>query len=135
MVFLYPIAMDLKDLPFKIGMQYENWEFDLEPIELAEYYDKYSYIKTDISKILDFDLEKIYLYFKLDILFKIEIKFKNTSVLTYHHISEALDKYFNESGGIAVVNADLFEIVWKKEKLNFQLQNHLKSKMIKLVVK
>lgn len=25
--------MDLEEIPFKIGMQYENWEFDLEPVK------------------------------------------------------------------------------------------------------
>jgi len=75
--FLYPIIMDYKDLPFKIGMQYENWEFDLEPIEFAQYYDKYEYIKNDIPFVLAEKGEHIYLYFKLDILFRIEIVFKS----------------------------------------------------------
>ncbi|PZD78541.1 hypothetical protein DNG35_05625 [Mesonia sp. K7] len=65
--------MTLNDLPFELGMQYENWEFDLEPIKSTLYFDKYRYIKNDIKEISGLNVKSINLYFKLDILFKIEI--------------------------------------------------------------
>lgn len=33
-------------LPFQLGMQYENWEFDLEPLkDRIDGYDSYIYLK------------------------------------------------------------------------------------------
>lgn len=71
--------MKLSDLPFKIGMEYEHWEFDLEPIvlDLKTPYEKYKYIKNDITEISGFKVKAIYLYFKLDILDKVELILKN----------------------------------------------------------
>lgn len=68
--------MKIYFIPFQIGMQYENWEFDLEPIE-TKMYDKYKYIKNDIEHLFNLDVKYIYLYFDLDILFKIEIGFNS----------------------------------------------------------
>lgn len=69
--------MDLKDLPFKIGMQYENWEFDLELVDTRRSYEVYKYIKNDIREINGMNIDKILLYFELDILIRIKIYFKN----------------------------------------------------------
>ncbi|MCT4699175.1 MULTISPECIES: hypothetical protein [Tenacibaculum] len=66
--------MKLKELPFKIGMQYENWEFDLELVSTKKSYEVYKYIKEDIEEINEELIEQIHLYFELDILFKVEIK-------------------------------------------------------------
>lgn len=61
-------------LPFKIGMQYENWEFDLELVDTKKSYEVYNYTKRDIKIFNDELIEYIHLYFELDILFKIKIK-------------------------------------------------------------
>lgn len=38
--------MTENSLPFQLGMEYENWEFDLEPIEdRIDGYDSYIYLK------------------------------------------------------------------------------------------
>lgn len=66
--------MELKDLPFKIGMQYENWEFDLELVDTRRSYEIYKYIKGDITEINNEQVKYIHLYFELDILFKIMIQ-------------------------------------------------------------
>jgi hypothetical protein len=60
-------------IPFKIGMEYENWEFDLEPVENTLEYDKYIYFKNDITSVFGFEVSKIFLYFSWDILVKVEI--------------------------------------------------------------
>lgn len=73
MVFLYPLIMRTDFIPFKIGMEYENWEFDLEPIENTLEYDKYLYFKNDITSVFGFEVSKIFLYFSWDILVKVEI--------------------------------------------------------------
>lgn len=74
-VFLYPLIMKTDFIPFKIGMEYENWEFDLEPVENTLEYDKYLYFKNDITSIFGFEVSKIFLYFSWDILIKVEIYF------------------------------------------------------------
>src|SRR5690606_6063849 len=62
-------------IPFKIGMEYENWEFDLEPVENTLEYDKYIYFKNDITSLFGFKVSRIFLYFSWDILIKVEIFF------------------------------------------------------------
>lgn len=75
--------MELKDLPFKIGMQYENWEFDLELVETKKNYEIYEYIKGDITQIDNEKVVYIHLCFQLDILFKIKIQvLTNLYILT-----------------------------------------------------
>jgi len=70
--------MNIDKLPFKIGMQYENWEFDLDIIE-TERYDKYKYNKNDIDTLFELAIQDVFLTFDLDILFKVEIVFKTKS--------------------------------------------------------
>ncbi len=66
--------MKLNKLPFRIGEQYENWEFDLELVNAKSSYEVYNYAKGDIKKLNGETIEYIHLYFELDILFKIKIK-------------------------------------------------------------
>lgn len=66
--------MKLEELPFKIGMQYENWEFDLELIEVKKSYEVYLYNKRDVNFIKGEKVKYTHLYFELDVLFKIKIK-------------------------------------------------------------
>ncbi|MFE8423380.1 hypothetical protein ABHQ57_04905 [Tenacibaculum sp. ZH5_bin.1] len=61
-------------LPFRIGMQYENWEFDLELVDTKKSYEVYNYTKGDIKVFNEELIEYIHLYFELDILLKIKIK-------------------------------------------------------------
>ena len=69
--------MNIDKLPFKIGMQYENWEFDLDIIE-TERYDKYKYNKN-YDTLFELAIQDVFLTFDLDILFKVEIVFKTKS--------------------------------------------------------
>ncbi len=64
----------INKLPFKIGMQYENWEFDLELVNTKKSYEVYNYTRGDIKIFNEELIEYIHLYFELDILFKIKIK-------------------------------------------------------------
>ncbi|CAA0193460.1 conserved hypothetical protein [Tenacibaculum maritimum] len=74
--------MKLKELPFKIGMQYENWEFDLELLTTKKSYEIYKYIKGDIISINNVSVDGIFLYFELDILFKVEVVLKERLIIT-----------------------------------------------------
>ena len=73
--------MKLKELPFKIGMQYENWEFDLELERVERSYEVYKYLKEDIVSINNVSVHEILLYFELDILFKVEIVLKEKQII------------------------------------------------------
>lgn len=86
MVFLYPLIMKTDFIPFKIGMEYENWEFDLEPVENTLEYDKYIYFKNDITSVFGFEVLKIFLYFSWDILVKVEIYIFTKTLKEYSKI-------------------------------------------------
>lgn len=61
--------MKLDTLPFKIGMEYENWEFELDVIEdklIGR--DSYLYIGNEVTELYGFKIERIELIFCLDIL-------------------------------------------------------------------
>ena len=75
MVFLYPLTMKLEELPFKIGMHYEHWEFDLEVVEDNFEPEKYKYLGNEINSLLGLVITDIYLYFSWDILIKTELFF------------------------------------------------------------
>ncbi len=68
--------MNINFIPFKLGMQYENWEFDLEPDFETTEFDRYLYIKKDMNTLLSIPVERIYLSFNADILFMVEYEFR-----------------------------------------------------------
>ncbi|KJD33976.1 hypothetical protein PK35_04365 [Tamlana nanhaiensis] len=65
--------MKIEDLPFKLGMHFENWEFELEHEDSSETYDMFRYVKGDIKEVLDFEVADIFLYFNLDVLFQVGV--------------------------------------------------------------
>ena len=68
---------ELEKIPFKIGEEYENWEFDLEVVEDEDELEKYLYIKEDIKSLFGLDVAEIYLCFNFDILKSVEFVFKS----------------------------------------------------------
>lgn len=90
--------MNFKESPFKIGMQYENWEFDLEiaPKERVEGYDYYFYLKE--ITVLNIKPLQIELIFGLDILATVILLFKESDmhklkVLKEHGFTQ-INQYF-----------------------------------------
>lgn len=67
--------MDIDFIPFQLGMEYDNWEFDLESDYETTEFERYLYVKNDIDTILDIPVERIYLSFNADILFMVECEF------------------------------------------------------------
>lgn len=68
------------NIPFQLGMEYENWEFDLEPMQdRIKGYDSYIYIK----KLSIFNIEplNIELVFHWDILVAVILEFKETDIM------------------------------------------------------
>lgn len=78
------------NIPFKLGMQYDNWEFDLEITkDRVQGFDSYIYVGKMFNKFLNYSKYKTELIFNLDVLEAVLISF------------ESLNSDFNE----------LFEIV------------------------
>ncbi|TWP23570.1 hypothetical protein ETU10_07555 [Apibacter muscae] len=59
--------MKQKNIPFQLGMQYENWEFDLEPIQdRVKGYDSYLYRGKEFNYFMNYSTDKTELIFSLD---------------------------------------------------------------------
>lgn len=70
--------MKYPNIPFRIGMEYENWEFDLEILpDRLEGYDSYRYIGNELNNFLNYPIEETELIFSFEILVAIIIKFKS----------------------------------------------------------
>lgn len=91
MVFLYHKLMKTDILPFPIGMEYEDLEFDLEVLpDRIKGYDSYIYVGKDLKNFLNNPTDKIELIFCWEILVAIIIS------LEYSETDLHLDllKYF-----------------------------------------
>lgn len=73
--------MENLKIPFKLGMEYENWEFELDiyPSRL-EYYDSYKYVGTELNKFLNKYTDETELLFNLDVLEGVIITFKDENL-------------------------------------------------------
>ena len=69
--------MDIDFIPFKLGMEYDNWEFDLESDYETIEFERYLYVKKDMDALFGIPVERIYLSFNADILFMVEYEFKS----------------------------------------------------------
>ncbi len=85
------------NIPFKLGMQYDNWEFDLEVInDRIQGCDSYIYIGNKFNKFLNYSTDKTELIFSLDTLEAVLITFKNSN------------SYFNELSEIISLKLNCF---------------------------
>lgn len=113
MVFLCPKINNMKtDTPFQLGMEYENWEFDLEPInDRIRGYDSYIYTK----KIVVFDVKPIgiELIFYWDILIAVILEFKESDILK-------IDKMFLSD--YIKINQYFYK---SESKINYQIYHSL----------
>jgi len=66
---------ELQQIPFQLGKEYENWEFDLEPVETTQTYDKYSYVNNEPQELFGIIATQVLLTFNLDILIQVEYQF------------------------------------------------------------
>ncbi|UGU14234.1 hypothetical protein LS482_10970 [Sinomicrobium kalidii] len=120
--------METDFIPFQIGMQYDNWEFDLEPLELAEYYEKYEYTRGDIKDVLGVEIEHIYLYFKLDILFRVEIVFKPLNpVNQFISLAAILEAKYDKEASYFHNGSIILQKSWQYPEKHLVLQYHTKT--------
>ena len=121
-------------MPFQIGMQYENWEFDLEPIDTETSYDKYRYFKDDIIDLFDLEGISIYLYFYMDILFKVEVIFDSRySEDEFIRLGEKLELKFGNMGNNYEDKTKVIKI-WKDSRKCLIIEHNFKSKIISLIL-
>ena len=71
--------MKVTSLPFQLGMEYENWEFDLMPIKTRiKNYDSYVYTKK--IQIGGISPQKIELIFHWEILVAVILEFEKSDL-------------------------------------------------------
>lgn len=127
--------MKIDFIPFRIGMQYENWEFDLDIAEDYDICEKYKYIKNDIIEILDVQVDEIYLYFNGDILVRVDIKFHTGTIPhTFVNLSVKLEAKY----GKQILNSNdgksmLFKR-WRDIQKSLSLQHYLEKNEIYIII-
>lgn len=127
--------MKIDFIPFQIGEDYENWEFDLEPIDLSlkKPYDQYIYFKKDIKELFGLEIQLIYLYFSLDILFKVEVIFKSKNqVQDFIYLATELEKKYSRQ--VLISKNDKLTKTWKDIKKLLIIEHDFKNNQLKLVV-
>ncbi|WP_378185901.1 hypothetical protein ACE939_12395 [Aquimarina sp. W85] len=127
--------MNLEELPFKLGMPYENWEFDLDFIEVTRLYDKYKYSKEDITDLCGLTVQHIYLYFNLDILFKVEVVFKCFNpVVEFIQLTTQLENKYGKQ--TLDSNEDLTKLhkTWQDSAYHLIIEYHLKPNYVYLIL-
>lgn len=80
MVFLYQIMKEL-NIPFRLNMQFDNWEFDLDFLpSRIKGYDSYKYRKKIYTTYFGDTIEKFELLFNADILTAVIINLNTASL-------------------------------------------------------
>lgn len=83
------------NIPFKLGMQYDNWEFDLEVAkDRVQGFDSYIYIGKKFNKFLNYSKYKTELIFNLDVLEAVLISFESSNS-EYNELSEIVNLKLN----------------------------------------
>jgi hypothetical protein len=105
-VFLYPKVMKQLNIPFRLGMQYDNWEFDLEVVQDRIIgCDSYIYIGKKFNKFLNYSTDKTELIFSLDKLEAVLITLKKSN------------SYFNELSEIINLKLNCFSEVLENNEV------------------
>jgi len=114
--------MDLEEIPFKIGMQYENWEFDLEPVKFDGNNVAYKYIKGDIKTILGKPIKCIYLYFNFDTLYRVEIVVNASNPLQIFTVLYGmLEATYGEQHIATDESLDNIYVIWELQQKKIKL--------------
>lgn len=80
--------MEKEIIPFKLGMEYENWEFELGLCSIRfKHLDNYKYVGTGLNKFLNKTTDETELFFSLDILEAVVINFKDKSMQFFKGIT------------------------------------------------
>jgi hypothetical protein len=107
--------MNQQNTPFKLGMQYDNWEFELEVTQdRLQGYDSYIYIGKQFNKFLNECTDETELLFNMDILEAVIITFKDKNSQFYKNINPIT----------ATRNRKLKHHIYIEELTKFNVQIH-----------
>lgn len=82
------------NIPFKLGMQYDNWEFDLDITkDRVVGYDSYIYIGRKFNNFLNYPTDETELIFSLDILEVVVLSFTSRNIKFYYELIKVVEKY------------------------------------------
>ena len=124
--------------PFRLGMHYENWEFDLEVAQdRIQGCDNYIYIGKKLNKFLNYHTDKTELIFSLDVLEVVILTFTNSNIKFYYELLNAINKSiksrvnYDKHYLTFLVSNNLINIIYAENtiiviygKIRF-IQNHL----------
>ncbi|TWP23168.1 hypothetical protein ETU10_08720 [Apibacter muscae] len=86
------------NIPFQLGMEYENWEFDLEILpDRLEGYDSYLYIGKEFNYFMNYPTDKTELIFILDRLVAVILTFLNIKVKDFKQFYDRLQIEFKNN--------------------------------------
>lgn len=121
--------MNSNDLPFEIGKDYENWEFDLEPmsIERIPVHDSYLYT-GDVKKFLNFFPQKTELIFHWDILEIVILTFIHTGNSSFHNFIKKPETPQNISNSLLDFTCCYFK--YKNNQLKYCLIYQVPNKTV-----
>lgn len=81
------------NIPFKLGMQYDNWELDLEVTkDRIDGCDSYIYIGKEFNKFLNYSTDKTELLFSLDVLEAVILRFTYRNIKFYYELLKTISK-------------------------------------------
>lgn len=127
--------MKIDFIPFQLGMQYENWEFDLDAGEDLVICDRYRYIKDDILEMLGVPIADIYLYFNGDILVRVDLKFqKGNTPSIFIDLAVKLKSKCGKQNIESDVEKTIIYKEWTDVKKSILLQQHLDTNSIYIVI-
>ena len=127
--------MKIDFIPFQIGMQYENWEFDLDPIDSFSNYVKYELVKKDSIRLFKHRLNRIVLYFNLDILFGVEMFIDSTNPLqSFSDLAKILVKELGNKELVINENLTIITLTWKDQKKSLILEYSFKLNQVILIL-
>lgn len=91
-------------IPFKIGMQYENWEFNLDILpDRIKGLDSYLNIDESLNEFMNIHTDKTELIFSLDILEGVVITFENRTLYFYKELKEMILSDLEKLGGLDIM--------------------------------
>jgi len=91
-------------IPFKIGMQYENWEFNLDILpDRIKGLDSYLNIDESLNSFLNVHTDKTELIFSLDILECVILTFKDRTQAFHKELKENVFSNVEKLGGLDIM--------------------------------
>lgn len=135
MVLLFYGIMKVDFIPFQIGEEYENWEFELNYEEETKSFDKYQYIGNEFSELLGLEVKNCHLYFNMDILAKVNVELKSEKLNDFYTLGNVIDIKTAKKGFMKNISPDLLRKEWMIENSLLSLQYNFEFNSVFLLYK